>query len=117
MELNDLVEALLQFDALAARQWVSDALRCGLAWSGLPRPAGLTAEELAVAAGVVEMLAERAGQSPPPWTADVPSSPRRIYLVRAAESMPRLRRLCEREGPEPLRRRQVLAPPEFLSVA
>jgi hypothetical protein len=31
--------------------------------------------------------------------------------------MPRLRRLCESEGPEPLRRRGLFAPPEFLTHA
>ena len=46
-----------------------------------------------------------------------PPAPRRLFLVRAASSMPRLRSLCEREGPEPLRRRGLLAPPEFLSIA
>ena len=35
----------------------------------------------------------------------------------AAETMPRLRRACETEGPEPLRRRRLLAPPEFLTSA
>ena len=40
-----------------------------------------------------------------------------VYLVRAAETMPRLRRSCETEGPEPLRARQVYAPPEFLTAA
>jgi len=37
--------------------------------------------------------------------------------VRAALTMPRLRRLCEVEGPEPLRRRAVMAPPDFLTIA
>jgi len=31
--------------------------------------------------------------------------------------MPRLRRLCEEEGPAPLRERGILAPPEFLTWA
>jgi hypothetical protein len=40
-----------------------------------------------------------------------------VFLVRAAESMPRLRRLCEEQSPEPLRRRRLLAPPDFLTAA
>jgi hypothetical protein len=117
MELHELIKALMNFDTLAARQWVADAMRKPLQWSEVPCPEGLTAEELAVAAGVVEMLAPRMGQRPPGWTQEVAQSPTRIYLVRAAESMPRLRRLCEQEGPEPLRRRHILAPPEFLTAA
>jgi hypothetical protein len=117
MELRDLIEALMDFDALSARQWVADAKRAGLTWSEVKCPVGLSPEELAVAAGVVELLAERAGQKAPEWTAGITSSPRRVFLVRSAETMPGLRRLCEQQAPEPLRKRRVLAPPEFLTMA
>jgi hypothetical protein len=117
MQLIDLVRALLSYDALAARQWVADATREGLEWHVMGKPAGLDATGLAVAAGVVEMLAARSGQRAPEWTAAVPAAPAPLYLVRAASSMPRLRRSCEEEGPEPLRRRLVFAPPEFLTAA
>ncbi len=117
MQLSELVDALMKFDSLRARQWVADALAVSLEWSEIPRPVGLGAESLAVAAGVAEMLAERSDQAPPSWTTNVPKSPTKIYLVRWADSMPRLRKLCEQEGPEPLRQRQILAPPEFLTVA
>jgi len=117
MHLEDLVRALLNFEALAVRQWLADAQRSGFVWAEVPPPAGLDATGLAVAAGVAEVLSARLGQSPPVWTASVPPAPEKLYLVRAALSMPRLRSLCEREGPEPLRRRGLLAPPEFLSIA
>ena len=117
MDLRDLVQALLRRDALVARQWVADAGRESIVWSDVPRPVGCTAQELAVAAGVVELFASRADQIPPPWTATVSHAPAPVYLVRAAETMPRLRRLCETEGPEPLRWRHVFAPPEFLTMA
>ena len=111
MDLRDLVQALLRRDALTARQWVADAARESIVWSDVPRPVGCTALELAVAAGIVELFASRADQRPPPWTATVSHAPAPVYLVRAAETMPRLRRLCETEGPEPLRWRHVFAPP------
>lgn len=117
MDLRELVRALLGFDALTARQWVADARRSGFVWTEIPVPVGLNATELATAAGVAELLAAEAGQAPPAWTTGVPAAPDRLYLVRAAATMPRLRALCEREGPEPLRRRGLLAPPEFLSIA
>ena len=117
MDLRDLVRALLSFDALAVRQWLADAQRSGLIWSQVPAPVGLNATELAAAAGVAELLASRMGQPPPDWAESVPPAPEKLYLVRAALSMPRLRSLCEQEGPEPLRRRGLLAPPEFLSIA
>ena len=117
MQIRILVEALMTFDVLSARQWVADAQRLPISWSDVARPAGMDAEQISVAAGVVELLAERSGQAPPDWTREVGESPKGNYLVRAAQSMPRLRQLCEQERPEPLRRRQVMAPQEFLSVA
>lgn len=117
MDLRDLVCALLSYDALAARQWVADSLREGLTWAAIPKPSGLDAVGLGVAAGIAELLAARVGQAPPSWAKAVENAPTPIYLVKAALTMPRLRRLCEQEGPEPLRRRGILAPPEFLMVA
>jgi hypothetical protein len=117
VEIADLVRALLAYDALAARQWVADAVRSGFAWSEIPRPVAFSEVELAVAAGVLEMLAARSGVKAPSWTQEIGQSPRAIFLVRAAEIMPRLRILCETEGPAPLRLRRLFAPPDFLTAA
>jgi hypothetical protein len=117
VDILDLVKALLSYDALTARQWLADAERTGFRWSKVPRPSGLDPTASALAAGVTELMAARLGQTPPAWTATIPPAPERVFLVRAAQSMPRLRTLCEREGPEPLRRRGLLAPPEFLTLA
>ncbi len=117
MRVEDLVRSLLAYDTLAARQWVADAGRMGLRWPELPRPVDLDTIGMAVAAGVVETLAARRGQAAPAWTADVQALSEPFLLVRAAATMPRLRHLCETEGPEPLRRRRLLAPPEFLTAA
>ena len=117
MDLRELVRAILTYDALGARQWVADSVRQGFDWRAVPYPEGLDPMAVTVAAGVAELLAHRSGQEPPAWTASAPNLAAPIYLVRAAMVMPRLRRLCEEEGPEPLRRRGLLAPPEFLKVA
>jgi hypothetical protein len=117
VDLKDLVKALLQFEALTARQWLADAARSGFIWSNVPSPDGLDDTERAVAAGVAELLAARAGQPPPPWAAAIPPAPKTLFLVRSAATMPRLRAACERDGPEPLRRRGLLAPPGFLTIA
>jgi hypothetical protein len=117
MDLPDLVRALLSFDALAARQWVADSLREGLVWASVPAPTDLDPVGLGVAAGVAELLAERVGQPPPSWVSMVEVAPTPVFLVKAARTMPRLRQLCEQESPEPLRRRRIWAPPEFLKVA
>jgi len=117
MDLHDLVRALLSFDSLAARQWVADSLRNGIVWASVPAPVDLDPVGLRVAAGVAELLAARAGQPAPPWTSGIAAASTQVCLVKAAQTMPRLRHLCEQEGPEPLRRRGILAPPEFLKVA
>lgn len=117
MDIRDLVAAVLQRDALRARQWVADAARAGFDWSHVAPPRGLDALGLALAAALVEVMSARQGRDAPPWTTAVPAAPQRMFLVRAAETLPRLRRLCEQEGPEPLRRRGLLAPPDFLTAA
>jgi len=117
MHLEDLVGALLNHDSLAARQWVQDAVRANLSWERIPKPESLGETGLAVAAGIAEVLAARQGQQPPSWTQRVQAAPHPVFLVRAISTMRRLRALCEQEGPEPLRRRRILAPPEFLSFA
>lgn len=117
MVLRDLVLALQAHDSLTARQWVADAARAQIAWAELEAPQGLDAIGMAIAAGVVELLAGRARQAPPTWTSRVPPLGQPFFLVRSAMSMPRLRRTCELEGPEPLRRRGLLAPPDFLTAA
>jgi hypothetical protein len=117
MDLHDLIIALLAGDALFARQWVADAARAQVAWDRIAAPVGLDPSGMAVAAGIVEMLAERAGHVPPSWTASVPPAPEPVFLVRAARSMPRLRQSCEENGPLGLRRRRILAPADFLTAA
>src|SRR5262245_16838513 len=99
MKLSELVSALLSYDTLAARQWVADARREGLCWTDVPEPQGLDSVGMAVAAGIAELLAERAGQPPPRWTVMVPSTREPVFLVRSVDKMPRLRFLCEQEGP------------------
>jgi hypothetical protein len=117
MDVRDLVRALLRFDALMARDWVAEASRRGFRWGEIAAPTDLGTDELALAAGVVELLAERAGEEPPTWTSGIADGDRRVFLVQAAKTMPRLREACETQGPEPLRRRGFLAPPEFLTIA
>jgi hypothetical protein len=117
MKLDDLVAALLDGDSLTARQWVSDARRSRINWVTIPEPTGLSETGKAIAAGVAELLASRAGQAAPAWAAAVPAAPEPFFLVRSAKTLPNLKRLCEEEGPEPLRRRRLLAPPEFLTAA
>lgn len=117
MDIRDLAAALAERDAMAARAWMLDARRSGFDWSAVELPQGLGELELAIAAAVVELIGVRDGTACPAWTSSVPALSAPVYLVKAAETIPRLRRLCEEEGQEPLRRRKLFAPPEFLTAA
>jgi len=117
VDLRDLVHALLSGDTLSARQWVADARRAGVVWQSMPEPPDLDPVARTIAVGIVELLAGRAGQEAPTWTAEVGALAEPLFLVRAVATMPRLRRTCERESPDPLRRRLLFAPPDFLTAA
>lgn len=117
MELPDLIRAVLAGDLITARQWVADAYRAGLDWEQLKRPEGLNDREMSVAAGITELLALRRGATPPRWVLTTGSSAAQVVLDPGLENMPRSFARAKREGPEPLRRRNLVALPDFLDVA
>lgn len=117
MDLTDLVRAVLSGDLLVARQWVADAYRAGVNWEQLDRPDGLDDREMLVAAAMAELLALRRGASPPPWVVAIGPAPEPVILDPGLEKMPRSFAHAKREGPEPLRKRNLVAPPGFLDVA
>ncbi len=114
MDLRNLVQAVLAGDLLAARQWVADARRANLEWDRCDRPLGLTPREMVVAAALTELLASRDGKAAPPWTSSIGGQVEPLFLDPGLESMPRTRELARRAGPEPLRRRNLFASPDFL---
>jgi hypothetical protein len=116
MELSDLVRALVSHDLLAARQWVADARRCKPEWRLCGRPEGLNEDEMAIAAGLVELLAERDGMAPPTWSASVAGTREPFFLDPGLEAMPRTLKHAMAEAPEPLRKRNIYAPREFLEI-
>ena len=117
MNVRNLVTALLAGDLLTARQWVADALRDGVQWEKLDRPSQLSAREMSVAAGVIELLAARSGAAPPAWTRTIGAVAESIVLDPGLEQMPRSFERARTAGPEPLRRRNIVALPDFLDVA
>jgi hypothetical protein len=106
--------AALRGEHLLVRQWAIDTLRDQMAWGDVRRP-HLEGDELSVAAALVEVMASRAGQIAPRWTADVPAASRSIYFVPV--TLRRSRQVSETQGPEPLRRRRIYAMPKYLAFA
>ena len=117
MELRNLVNAILVGDLLTARQWVADARRERLNWGTLPSPTGFSDREMTVAAGLVELFAQRAGETPPSWTETVGAERQPVMLDPGLDRMPRSFARAKVSGPEPLRKRNLFALPDFLDVA
>jgi hypothetical protein len=115
--LEQLAEAALNRESLMLRSLTQDLLRENPNLSECPKPQTKDLRILAAAASLVELLALRLRQAPPNWTKDIGALSEPVYLLKAAESMKRLRALCETGAPEPLRKRGFYAPPNFLEFA
>lgn len=116
MELPDIVRAILSGDLLAARQWVADARRARVQWEVVQQPVGLNDLEMTVAASITELLAARAGMLPPSWTFAVGPQPESRLLDPGLADMPRTLARAKLEAPEPLRKRNLFASPDFLDI-
>lgn len=116
MDVPELVHALLAGDLLAARQWVADAQRTSFPWTRLEQPVDLNDHEMSVAAAMVELLASRAGATPPPWTRTIGAVRDLLVLDPGLEKLPRSFARAKSTAPEPLRSRNMVALPDFLDV-
>ena len=117
MDVAELVRALLAGDLLTARQCVADAQYACIRWERIEEPHGLSDQEMAVAAGIVELLASRNGGTSPAWTKTIGALGEPLILDPGLEQMPRSFAQAKIAGPEPLRRRNLIALPDFLDVA
>ncbi|HKR65091.1 MAG TPA: hypothetical protein VJZ00_15260 [Thermoanaerobaculia bacterium] len=104
-------------DLLAARQWIADARRERFDWSACPQPDGSSDLELAIGAGLVELLAQRDGIEPPSWAKEIGPHEDLVILDPGLDKMPRSFTRAKESGPEPLRKRNLIALPDFLDVA
>jgi hypothetical protein len=118
MELiEQLAEAALLRDSLRLRSLVQDSARANINWSLILRPKTNDLRLLALSASLAELLASRGKQDPPSWTKEIEALQEPFYLLQSAEKMKRLRLLCETQSPEPMRKRRLYAPPNFLEFA
>jgi hypothetical protein len=115
VQIEQIAEAVLQGNSLAARSLAQDFLREQPDLAQLSKPNVSDERILAAAASLLELFAERRKQAPPTWTGEVGPLPESIFLLKAAATMKRLRYLCESESPEPLRKRGFYAPPDYLT--
>lgn len=118
MELiEQMAQAALERDNLRLRSLAQDLLRSPTPFHQLPRPSSRDPRVLALSASIVELLAARQRRQPPAWTKEIGALKEPFFLIESAAHMKRLRELCETQSPEPLRKRLLYAPPNFLQFA
>jgi hypothetical protein len=117
VRIEQLAEAAINLDSLSLRSLTQDLLSEHPKLKDVPRPTAVDFKTLAAAAALIELFADRLHQEAPAWTREIGPLHEPMYLVKAAATMKHLRALCEREAPEPLRKRGFYAPPNFLESA
>ena len=117
VELDAVATAALERDNLRLRSLVQDMLQESPQLEAWPEPKTRDPQLLSIAAGLVELLALRRHQPPPAWATAIGAAPEPYFLLKTATRLKRLRDLCLNEAPEPLRKRNLYAPPNFLEFA
>jgi hypothetical protein len=117
VSLEELAETALRREGLQLRSLAQDFVREHVQFASIPQPQIADPQVLSTAAALLELLAHRTGRTAPSWTRSIGAVPIPFHLLEAAQKMTRLRALCEAESPEPLRKRGLYAPPDFLSFA
>ena len=105
VRIEQLAEAVLNGEGLTARSLVQDLFSERPRLADISRPPVDDERILAASASLLELFASRWGQDAPAWTKDISPLAEPIYLLKSINTMKRLRKLCERESPESLRKR------------
>jgi hypothetical protein len=110
--VNDLAQAALERDNFHLKCLVQELWQEKRLLTECPKPETNNPQILSLAAGLVELLATQWKQIPPSWTKDIEGVS--DFLAKHADDMKNLPSLCETESPEPLRKRNLYVPPNFL---
>ena len=86
-------------------------------FSTVAKPDTQNHEELVLAAALVELFAARRNEVAPDWTSQIGGLDKPRYLLGDPNRYPRFYARCVRESPEPLKRRNLIAPNDYLSFA
>lgn len=114
--IKQIADLLLARDDFRLRLYVQAWLREQPHFAAMPQPETEDLRILTVAAALVELLAQRAKQEPPAWTAAIGALPEPFFALEWAERPGFTRDLCLNEAPEPFKRRNIFAPPNFLEM-
>lgn len=112
--IEQIAQAALVGEALEVRHLTMDFLSQTPDLTAITYPDTTDVQLLAAVASLLELLAQRQQQQPPTWTQQIGPLSSPIYLLKSAAKMNRLREMCQREAPEPLRKRGFYAPANYL---
>jgi hypothetical protein len=114
--LEQIAAQILARNPLEVRSLTQDYLRRGVPLQLEHAPTSRDPQICAVTAAIAELIAARTGQQAPTWANQIGKLPTPIYLVEAATKSPKMRARIEQESPEPLRKRNLFAPPDYLEM-
>ena len=115
--VEQIVEAALAQEALQLRSLIQQFLRNNPRFEALPSFSSEDPVKFALAAAIIELLAEQTNQLPPSWTIEAGALSEPIFLLKSAEKMKRLRQLCVEKSPPSFKKRGFYAPPNYLTFA
>jgi hypothetical protein len=114
MDILQLSKAVLNYEALTVSSLVQDLYRSKQPLAEIAKPRTEDATLLSISAALLELLASQWHQQPPNWTQEVRGVSQPLFLIKHAQTMKYLRQLCETQSPEPLKKRNLFATPNFL---
>jgi hypothetical protein len=114
--LERIAAQILAKNPFEVRSLAQDYLRRGAPVWSERAPDSNDPEIRAVTAAIADLIATRTAQQAPAWVDQIGRLPMPIYLVEAAATSPKMRARVEQESPEPLRKRNVFAPPAYLAI-
>jgi hypothetical protein len=114
--LEQIADQILARNPLEVRSLVQDYLLRGAPLGLEHAPTSVDPRICAIAAAIAELFAARTTQQAPTWAREIGKLSAPVYLVEAAIKSPKMRARIERESPEPLRKRNVFAPPGYLEM-
>lgn len=115
--IEQIAAAILREDSLMVRALAQEFLRDQPVLADIPQAETDDPTLLVITAAILELFALRTQQPAPEWTQQIGPVEQPLYLLKSAAHMRRLRDLCLDAAPEPLRRRRLYAPPDYLAFA
>jgi len=115
VKVEDIAQAILDSRPFDARQLTHDFWAETASFSLVSKPATDSFVVLAISAALIELFAQRRGEIPPAWAAQIGGVEAPLFLVPEFEHEPYQRDRCLRTSPRPLKSRNLFAPDNYLA--